>query len=150
MTDRREDILARLTVIAEGFDGYTVGRNLTDLPDDALPALVLMDGDEEAGEPVAPGRRGVPSPVIVQMSPTLHAVLKGAAATLGPAMNTLRRDMIAAVLYDETLAALCLDGKMTYDACATGLFGDGMSIIAEIGLSFTFTYVLRPSEFQTA
>lgn len=149
MTDRREAILERLVEIAEDLGTFaTVGRNIADLPDEALPALILMDGDEEADDQVKQKGRPAHGPNIVRMTPSLHAVVSGSAGELGPAMNDIRAKLIREILFDNTLTTLCHNGQMSYDACATGMFGDGERLIAEIGVSFTFEYVLRPSEFD--
>ena len=134
MTDRREDILTRLVAIVQDIGDFaTVGRNIADLPDEALPALIVMDGDEEADDQARTKGRPAYAPNIVRMSPSIHAVVSGSAADLGPAMNALRAKIMREILFDSTLTTLCHNGQMSYDACAAGMFSDGDKLISELG-----------------
>ena len=150
MADRREMILARLEAIAQSFDGFTtVGRNLVDLPDDALPALVVVDGDEETiddAEGVA--KRPPAQHRLMQMRPEIVAILIGAPEALGPDLQGLRAKMVSAVLSDTTLksASYVLHERMTYEGCETQGGVTGRGVVCGMRMNFTFTYLFRPTD----
>lgn len=142
--DRREDILARLLVVAQGLPGMTAAvRNAGGLSDDKRPAVVILDADEVA-EPAADSRgRG---PQMVTMTPEIYILLSGAPADVGTQINAMRAGLIKAVLDDAALQTLVTtNGAIRYEGCATGL-ARGRSMEGEMGVSIGFTYPLRTNE----
>lgn len=146
--DRREDILARLLVITSGISGVTRAyRNKDEIPETSRPAIVILDGDEAANDG-DPDRRPATAPRRITMTPEIYILLAGTPAEVGTDINLIRARFVHAVMTDATLIALTLDGVgIRYEGCATGL-ARGRSMEGEMGLSFGFTYVLRPAELD--
>lgn len=146
MADIREEILARLLIVV----GVVVGtdkafRNQIEIPESARPAIVILDADEIADEADNNRKRPAISPRIVSMSPEIYILVGSKPADIGTDLNTLRTALIKAILTDDSLVALCHDGQVIYDGFSTGLAA-GRSMEGEAGVSFTFPYVLRPSQ----
>lgn len=149
MTDRREEILARLVDIGAGITGIVqCKRNVIDITELKRPAILIFDGDEEAHEiQVRPGHRGM-APNLVTMTPSMNILLSETSENVGSALNSLRAELIYAVLSDSDLATICgPNGHVRYTASATGL-NAGRKIEGEIGVSFAITYPLIPSELS--
>ena len=146
MTDRREMILARLLEIAKGIDGVTAAfRNRDEISEKQRPAIVILDADEAADD-ADPAQRPSRSPRRVAMTPEIYILLGAKPEDLGTAINRLRARLVSAVLTDEQLIALVgSNGDIRYEGCATAL-ARGRSMEGEMGVSFSFTYVLRPEE----
>lgn len=145
MEDLREDILVRLVEVCEALDVGGVYRNDLDLSDEALPALVIMDGDENADDNDPEGRTTL-APRRVSMTPEVYILLRKTvpAPQVGTALNTIRRQLIHAVLDDSELKALTINNRsICYGGGASGL-SRGRSLLGEMGLQFAFTYILRP------
>lgn len=143
--DRREAILARLTVVLAGIEGVTsFGRNRDDVSERQRPALRLLDADEAADEAAFERKRPAHAPNIVALTPEIYAVVAGEADEVGPAMSALRASVIKAVLTDHELLGLCVDGDIRYEGCATG-FARGRTMNGEMLLQFTFNYLLDPA-----
>lgn len=143
MSDNREAILARLqTLFESSMPGVNIFRNRLRIPDDKLPAVTILDGDETPGER-KPGRPAN-SPIIVYMRPEIYAFTDAVDDKVGPALNTLRRAVIKAVMNDNVLLGLCKDGEVSYEGYSTGL-AQGRSLEGEMAIAFSFTYVLRPA-----
>lgn len=151
MTDRREDILARLVNIGGALTGIVKSaRNIVDLSDFATrPAVIVYDGDEEASEAqLRPGHRGM-APNLVTMTPTVTLLATDTSANVGSALNTLRTELIFSVLSDSDLASICgPNGAVRYMAAATAV-SKARQIEGEMGVSFAITYPLIPSELVT-
>ncbi|NEI52715.1 hypothetical protein GR217_34415 [Rhizobium leguminosarum] len=142
--DPRENILARLVTLAKDITGIkTVKRNDLDLPETALPAIVILDGDETADDNDPVGRPPT-APRIVTMTPEFYVVVAEKAANVGTQINMYRALVIDAVATDAQLIGLTKNKEGgRYDGAASGL-ARGRTMTGEIGLSFSFRYVLRP------
>lgn len=142
--DRREEILARLLVVAQGMSGITTAvRNGSGLSENKMPAIVILDADDQA-QGAADGRgRG---PQMVTVTPEIYILLAGDSDDIGSQINGFRAALIKAVLADGNLNTLTgPNGAITYDGCATGL-ARGRSMQGEMGVSLSFTYPLIPNE----
>lgn len=148
MTDRREQILARLVVIAQGIAGVgTVVRNQPDTTGTASSAaVVIFDGDESVdGGGVGRGRPST-APVFVEMSPELQIRAGRPSATIGAVINGLRVLMVKAVLSDASLRTILgANGEIRYGGLNTEL-ARGKTMMAEMGLVFEMRYPLIQSE----
>ena len=147
MTDTREAILEQLLVIAKAIDGVggRAFRNRDQLSETARPAIVILDGDETAEERPADGRPAR-TPERIAMTPEIYVIVGGGEGPVGAGLNSLRAKIIAAIAADGTLAALVgSNGSIRYDGCATDL-GRGRTMQGEMGLGFTFRYVLSPAK----
>ncbi len=147
MPDRREDIMVRLLAIAnETKEFKLVARNKANIPEDQRPAFICLDADETADD--RDQGRGRPSATInlVGMTPEIFILLGDRPENVGTEINALRAVIIKAILEDATLEAIMgRNGGVRYEGCATGL-ATGRTMEGEMGLSFTFTYIFKPSE----
>ena len=148
MTDKREQILARLLGIAQAMPGIIAAlRNTDEISDRHRPCIVILDADEAADDADPSGLARRPhAPRRVGMTPEIYLMLGAKPEDVGTAINGFRAVFIKAVLTDPEPAALVgSNGDIRYEGCATGL-ARGRNMEAEMGLSFTFTYILRPDE----
>lgn len=144
MADVREQILARLLLIINGISGVqTSARNVDDLSEAKLPALVLHDGAEEAADNVeAIGLAGN----VVAMSVQISILLGDQPENVGTAANVFRAAVCKAVLGDSQLALLCRGIRLPgarYTGCALTTL-DGRDIKAEMQVEFVVTYPFNP------
>lgn len=148
--DKREMILARLFAILQSVPNVEhCFRNRAELPDEKRPAIILLDGDETATKQ----RNDQPSvnaaPNLINVAPEIYVSLKGQKPdnkTVGQDVNTWRRKIIKLILTDAMLVDLVgPNGTITYNGCVTDL-RKGHAMNGELGLDFTFAYVLRVSD----
>ncbi|MEJ6845087.1 hypothetical protein V3589_02540 [Sinorhizobium fredii] len=144
MADPRELILARLVEIAEAVEGIKKARrNVTGESETTLPLAVILDGDETADDR-DPVSRPPTAPRIVTMTPEIYVIVAKAAADVGTQVNLMRSRFINAIAADAQLIALTKDREGgRYEGAASGL-SRGRTMIGEVGLSFSFRYVLKP------
>lgn len=144
--DKREAILARLVEIATAVEGVeTALRNVESVSDHKLPAITVLDADEEADDD-DPRGRPVTAPRRVTMTPEVYIDLQAAPETVGTSLNSLRAAFVKAVLEDEEIRGLTLNNiGVRYDGCTTAL-ARGRSMTGAMGVSLTFTYTLLPSD----
>lgn len=144
MADQRELILARLVEIGAGIEGIkTAKRNELGQADTALPGFVVFDGDEAADDR-DPVTRPPTAPRIMTMTPEIYVLLPEKTADVGTQLNLYRARLINAIANDSTLATLTKDSEGgRYEGAATGL-SRGRQMVGDVGLSFSFRYVLRP------
>ena len=147
MVDVREDILARLLeVVATIPNIRSAHRNNIDITEDQLPAVLVLDGDEETNEAQ---NRPSNSPVLVQMTPEI--IIAQQADEVGSDLTTLRRELIRLVLFDTELNNLIAkssprgNGAIRYLGCQTDL-GWMRSLHGALRAQFMFKYTLRPEE----
>lgn len=148
MTDKREQILARLVEVAADVSGVVfAGRNVGNIDDEDRPAIVIMDADEAADEndPVG-ASRGTGTKRRIGLSPEIFILLGDKPENIGTELNAIRAALIKAILTDATLQSIVgTNGGIRYEGCATAL-SRGRSMEGEMGVSFTFTYLLNPAE----
>lgn len=142
--DPREAILARLLIVAGGVDDtLEARRNETEISDSALPAVILLDGEEIADDSDPEGRPAN-APRRVRMTPEVQFRLQKKAVDIGTSLNLLRAKLIDAVLTDATLLALTIKGQSIRYQGAMMAAERGRSMEGGIGVAFTFTYLMRP------
>ena len=146
MTDRREMVLARLLEIARGIEGiFAAFRNKDEISERQRPAIVILDADEAADD-ADPSSRPSRAPRRVAMTPEIYILLGAKPEELGSVINVLRARFVKSVLGDSQLGSIVgSNGDIRYEGCATAL-ARGRSMEGEMGVSFSFTYVLRPEE----
>lgn len=146
MADKRELILQRLLVIAEGIEGIvTASRNKDEITERARPAIVILDADE-AAEDSDPNNRPFNAARRVVMTPEMYIMLGAKPQDLGTAINALRAKFVKAVLTDVPLKTLVgQNGDIRYEGCATAL-ARGRNMEGEMGVSISFTYILRADD----
>jgi hypothetical protein len=144
MADAREQILQRLVAILDGVEGIKkVKRNELDQSETTLPLAVILDGDETADDS-DPVSRPPTAPRIVTMTPEIYVIVAKKAAQVGTDINSMRARVINAIATDAPLIALTHKNEGgRYEGAASGL-SRGRSMMGEVGLSFSFRYVLRP------
>jgi len=144
-TDNREAILDRLQALFESaLPGVHVYRNRLRIPDEKLPAVSVLDGDETPDDSGYGRGRPANAPIVVTMRPEIYAFTDAPDDKVGPALNVLRKGIIKAILNDVTLLGLCKDREVRYEGFSTGL-AQGRSLDGEMAIAFAFTYVLRPA-----
>ena len=137
----REDILARLAVVASGVSGIVSGlRNSTANADTQLPAIIVYDADEVADERDPPSRP-TRTPRRVSMTPEILIKVVGVPESVGTTMNAILAELQTSVMADATLIDLVKDGEIRYMGCATQL-AIGRAMVGEMGVSFSFIYIL--------
>ena len=146
MIDRREMILSRLLEIAGSTEGIVAAfRNKDEISEKQRPAIVILDADEAADD-ADPSSRPSRAPRRVAMTPEIYILLGAKPEDLGTAINTLRARLLKAILMDSSLLTILgSSGEARYEGCATAL-ARGRSMEGEMGVSFSFTYVLRLEE----
>lgn len=146
MADIRELVLQRLLAIAEGIDGIvTARRNGKQISEEVRPAILILDADETA-DVADPSNRPASAPRRVVMTPEVYLLLGDRPEAVGSEINALRAKWLKAVLTDGTLKGLVgSNGDIRYEACSTAL-AYGRTMQAEMGVSISFTYVLKPGE----
>lgn len=143
--DTREAILDRLLVLAKTCiaNPKHVFRNRLRIPDELLPAISILDGDETPDDSGYGRGRPANAPIVVTMRPEIYGFVAGDEESAGQDLNALRALLIKAILNDATLLGLCKDGDIRYEGFASGM-ANGRSLEGEMGLAFAFVYVLRP------
>lgn len=148
MSDKREQILARLVEIMETIPGVgAVYRNNPDPNEGRMPAVVVFDADEElAPLPDTAQYKGPTAPQVMVMRPEIYILLSARAADAGTRLNGLRASIYKAVVTDPSLFALVgTNGRIILEAGRSG-FAVGRAMSSELKLEFGFTYVLQASE----
>jgi hypothetical protein len=147
MSDVREDILARLLEVVATIPNLRAAyRNNVDIPEDQLPAAIILDGDEESNDMQ---NRPSNSTVVVQMTPEI--IIAQQADEVGSDLTTLRRELIKRVLADNELNSLIAkssprgNGAIRYLGCQTDL-GWMRSLHGALRAQFMFKYTLRPDD----
>jgi hypothetical protein len=135
--------MARLLTIAAAVPGvaYTA-RNDLGVDDVALPAIVVLDGDEQIPDMGARLAGKIKAARLVTMSAEVHILQDGEPATLGSELNALRVAVIRAILDDATLASIVgANGAIDPVGCSVG-FAQGTRLQGELALVVRFTYPL--------
>jgi hypothetical protein len=147
MTDKREEVLARLVEIAAAVDGVTTVVRNGPAPDETkCPVIQILDADESAEESDPVGvARGSSARRRVGMTPEIYIILGDLPENVGPALNALRAKLVKAILTDAELGTILgTNGAIRYEGCATGL-SRARQMEGSMGVSFTFLYILNPA-----
>lgn len=148
MSDKRELILVRLKAIAAAVTGVAfAGRNEIEPTDKQLPAVLVLEGDEQPSPAVVEGRNRPPtSPVPMVMIPELCIIASDKPSDVGTVLNTLRAALIRAVTTDsELIAILGSNGAIAYRGLISDL-GLGRAMMGRMSLQFAITYIVKPTE----
>lgn len=147
MADLRETLLAQVLTTLKTIGGVEVcERNLNDIADISLPAIILFDGGEEAFDNTR--ARGLAANT-VEMRPTVDVYIKEVPETIGTEINSWRATVLAALLADATIRSACdgiPNGGMRYLGCETGL-SDGRAATMRLSLSLAINYPFLPRAF---
>lgn len=147
MADLRETLLAQILTTLKTISGVEVcDRNLNDISDVSLPAIILFDGGEEAFD--NPRARGLAANVI-EMRPMIDVYIKDVPETVGTDINEWRATVLKSLLGDATISAYCNgipNGGIRYLGCETSL-ADGRAATMRLSLSLAINYPFKPSAF---
>jgi hypothetical protein len=139
--DDREAILARLAAVLAATPGVThFARNDLALPENSVPAILLLDGDETVNEDAYDRGSRLPGSVkIVTLDPEVYILVEDDPLLVGPSLSQLRRRVVKAVLTDDELLGLAVDKGVRYVGMQTGL-AMGRSMSGEAALNFSIKY----------
>jgi hypothetical protein len=150
MPDVRENILARLLEVVATIPNLRAAyRNNIDIPEDQLPAAIVLDGDEESDGASDVSMKQPHRPYNVQMTPEI--IIAQQADEVGSDLTTLRRELIRRVLMDTELNEQIVktgrhgNGAIRYLGCQTDL-GWMRSLHGALRAQFMFKYTLRPDD----
>lgn len=147
MADIREQILARLVTVCEGVTGIvSVGRNLTDVPLMARPAVTINGGAEQMISSPPPGAR-FSQVQLMELTPGITLLLRAdTGAEAGSLMSLFRGRLVNAILSDATLRSLVTtNGAIRYEGC-NEVDPTPESKEPRLELQFVFAYPLRLSD----
>jgi hypothetical protein len=119
VADIREQILARLVTVCAGVTGIvSAGRNLTDVPLMARPAVLINGGAEEMVSSPRPSGR-FSEVQIMALTPGLTLLVRSdTGPDAGALMSLFRGRLVNAILADTTLRSLVTtNGAIRYDGC---------------------------------
>lgn len=147
MTFRRVNILQRLFAICDTIPGVkNVTWDVISINDDQLPALAVLEGDEETNED-DPVNRPPSAPRRVTMMP--HIVIAGRRnlqgsppADIGENLNAIYAALLKAIMTDATLAGLTLDGRGVRFLGMESDLAVGRMMQGQMAVKFAFTYGL--------
>jgi hypothetical protein len=145
MTDQRELIMVRLAEVVNVTGVKTVSRNRIDFDDTQLPAVGVLEGDEEVAEnTLGRSARASGRPYIVTATPQVFIRVGGISENIGTDLNTLRASIIKALLDDAELTAMSMDdGGMQYAGMQSMLHA-ARSMIGATAMVFVIKYLLYP------
>ena len=137
MSDPREAIIVRMLAIVSAVSGVeTAARNRIEFDDTQLPAVAVLEGDEE----VAPDSltRTASRQSIVTMTPQVYIREDG--EEVGTSLNALRDAIKDAIKSDAQLSALTLNGRGVRYAGMQSTLHAGRSMVGAYALMFTIKY----------
>lgn len=144
--ERKEQILGRLVELANDMPGVkTVQRNDVAFSETDVPAIVILDGDEEADDSAYQRKRGSLTPVIVALSPEVFFLVDDPESkNAGTRLNALYLAFLRKCLNDTKLRSLAHDDDIRFNSFGSG-FAAGRVMRAEGNLSLTIRYVFYPT-----
>jgi hypothetical protein len=150
VVDTREDILTRLLEIVASIPNIrSAHRNNVDITEDQLPAVIVLDSDEESDGANDVSMKQPHRPYNVQMTPEI--IIAEQSNEVGSDLTTLRRELIKRVLTDIELNEQIVktgrfgNGAIRYLGCQTDL-GWMRSLHGALKAQFLFKYTLRPED----
>ncbi len=163
MIDQREAINLHVISLLRGVSGIVgVFRDRGALPpEDHTPGILYLDGSEQRKTDLTGGNFTAMPAAVFTMRPQIFLVLtmrtdadntllpNGTVLPVGDELSAFRIKILAAILNDETLAAMIGDdGSVAYDGCDTDMrTGDTMGVDgAKMQFHFAISYVLDPSD----
>jgi hypothetical protein len=152
MVDTREDILVRLLEVVTTIPGMrSAWRNNVDITEDQLPAVIVLDGDEDSDGANDVSMKQPHRPYNVQMTPGIIVQVQDDNVVLGSIVTNFRREMIKRVLTDGELNEQIVktgrfgNGAIRYLGCQTDV-GWTRTGYAALTAQFMFKYTLKPDE----
>ncbi len=119
------------------------GRNKVVPGDTQFPALIILDGEEQADDR-DPDIRPASAPRRIKMRAVIEILLGTLPEDVGTQLNSFRRLVLNAIFTDVTLLGLTLNGRsIRYLGCNTG-FDMGRQLEGTMWVHVEFTYFLSP------
>jgi len=144
---KREDILARLLAILNTIEVFKlVARNLDEFPERVRPAVILLDGDEEAvAELARPWVKGKAYSVI-QMNPLIVVSMGGRPQDVGTDINELMARIVTAVMSDVELATIVVVNAQcgVYYIATDYRLNHSLAMDCDMQMRFAIRYTLLP------
>ena len=144
---KREDILARLLVILNTIEVFKlVARNLDEFPERVRPAVILLDGDEEAvAELARPWVKGKAYSVI-QMNPLIVVSMGGRPQDVGTDINELMARIVTAVMSDVELTTIVVANNQcgVYYLATDYRLNHSLAMDCDMQMRFGIRYTLLP------
>lgn len=157
MVDVRENILARLLEVVAAIPNIrSAHRNNIDLPETQLPAVIVLDGDEESDGTSDVSMKQPHRPYNVQMTPGIVVQVQDDNVVLGSIVTAFRGELIKRVLSDIELNQIVRtsvpsdpkmrgNGAIRYLGCQTDV-GWTRTGYAALTAQFMFKYSLKPED----
>lgn len=146
MIDRREQLLARLVVVAKKVGGVSVFRNRDAIPENERPAICILDASEEASSKaidIGLRNKGVN---IVTLMPEIYILATSESETIGNSINSIRMKLYKAFHQDAEILTICgTNGRVDYLGCETQ-FAQGRKMNGDMSVKFSFSYPMLQSE----
>lgn len=154
MPDKRAQILDRLEAVLDaipqqmGYDDHTMARNRGGLDEEQRPAIVLLDGVEEAFLNNEGRGRTFMTSSVMTLLPQIFVLLVPRKtpdnAGVGDELTAFRNAVIGAIANDQQLASLCgSNGEVSLRRVETDM-QNGALLEGQLRLDFAFKYVLDP------
>jgi len=145
---KREDIMARLLVILNTVEGFKfVARNVDEFPEKIRPAVILLDGDEEAvAELARPWVKGK-AYTVVQMNPLIVISMGGRPQDVGADINELMARTVTAVLSDVELTTIVVVNAQcgVYYLASDYRLSHSLAMDCDMQMRFGIRYTLLPA-----
>jgi hypothetical protein len=157
MFDKRESILQRMLALLHTIDGTamvegvpSIFRNRGEVPAEKLPALVLLDGREVIRIPTH-SRGGILAPTEFTLQPQVFVILKPTGTInndgIGEELSIWRMKLLKTFAGDdELIQMLGANGEVQYLGHETDM-QTGNSMLGQMQMLFSLTYVLNPRDF---
>lgn len=157
MQDKREMILVRMAALLGTVNGtaetMNVFRNRAEIPEEKLPALVILDGREKIKYPNLPrSRGGIVVPAVFDLTPQVFIVLRPRKTVdnpgVGEELSGLRMQVLKAFTQDQELQYLLgTNGEINYLGHETDL-QTGSTVVGQMQLNFQLSYVFDPQDLN--
>jgi len=149
MTYRREEILVRILAVINGIKSAasikTVSRNRIDFDDTQLPAVGVLEGDEEvATNTLGRNDRASRRPYIVTATPQIFVRVGSLPEVVGTDLNALLAAIIKAVEDDAELTSLSMDDGGIHYAGKQSQLHAARQMIGADAMVFAIKYLLYP------
>jgi hypothetical protein len=145
--DYREAILERLVEVIGGIPGIfpkLVGRSKITPSETQLPAVIVLDGTEEADD-LDPRIRGPQAPRRVIMRPVIKIMLGDLPKSVGTELNGFRKAIINAIANDAILTGYTINGRGgRYMGIPENGLNLGRELEGTVWLVFEFYYPVIP------
>ena len=152
----REQILTQIEAVLATVPGIvTCARNRGLLPEDAKPAIIMLDGREDIVSTVVPQKSVRMPPAIFRLQPQIFVILQqrddatnstvmGVAKPIGPEISYWRDTILSLLINDPTLLSMVTTtGQIVFRGMETDM-QTGNTMLGQLRLFIDFHYVWFP------